>query len=216
MRCREIFTTAFCLLLSANLLAKNTGPQTETLLGGDIVYAGWFVGLPLAATELHDTPAALPGFEGGIVLSDGSRVGFKSQAMFLRGALTIDAGTGPEVCDLEGGYGGLLVSPALFGTKPIHVSLPLVAAMGHVVYVSQAEYLIIDEDGERDFDRQILDQSTFFNFEPGIALEVNVTRFAKISLGGSYRLFYGLRLNNLDTDALNGPSARLEAIFGRF
>lgn len=216
MRIRKAIGTLLGLLLSAHVFAEDPKGKTEALLGRNVVYSGWFLGLPMAATEIHDIATTMPGFVGGIVLSDGSRIGFKAHGAFLRSARAIDAGTGPEMCDLRAGYGGPFVSPALFGTKAVHVALPLLAAMGNASYISQTEYETVDEDGERDFDRRVLDESTFFNLEPGIAVEVNMTRFVKIAVGGSYRFLYGLRLRNLDTDALNGPTFTFEATFGRF
>jgi hypothetical protein len=62
----------------------------------------------------------------------------------------------------------------------------------------------------------VYDANAFFVLEPGVEIEMNVARFMRISIGGSYRLTSKLDLMNTDPNALRGFSGNLSLKFGKF
>jgi hypothetical protein len=62
----------------------------------------------------------------------------------------------------------------------------------------------------------IYDRSNFFVFEPGASLEMNLTKYMRLNIGGSYRIVTGSKLGyNVDSD-FSGFAVNLGLKFGFF
>ena len=75
---------------------------------------------------------------------------------------------------LAGGYGGLFFEPILWGTKPVHLSFPILVGMGGVALVENHGW---GWDWDHDHYHYDYVHDVFFVFEPGVELEFNVARF---------------------------------------
>src|SRR5512145_303239 len=87
-----------------------------------------------------------------------------------------------EDISLAGGYGGFFFEPVVFPKYPVHVSFPILIGAGGVAVVRDSDS---DDDWEDDFKSEASD--AFMVIEPGVEVELNITRFFKFCLGGYYR-----------------------------
>lgn len=113
---------------------------------------------------------------------------------------------------LAGGYGGVFFEPIVGGTKPVHVSFPIVVGMGGISLVEHTGW---DWDYYHD-EYHEYDTDLFFVFEPGVELEFNLTRFFRIATYGSYRLTSDIKLYDTDPDVLRGFNVGMTFKFGKF
>ncbi|WP_163322315.1 hypothetical protein [Draconibacterium mangrovi] len=112
---------------------------------------------------------------------------------------------------LAGGYGGVFFEPIVGGTKPVHVSFPIVVGMGGISLVEHTNW---DRDYYHDY--QEYDTDLFFVFEPGVELEFNLTRFFRMAAYGSYRLTSDIELYDTNPDVLRGFNVGMTFKFGKF
>jgi hypothetical protein len=113
---------------------------------------------------------------------------------------------------LTGGYGGLYIEPILAPKFPVHLSFPILLGGGGISYVTK------DMD---NYDNFIEDTEAFLIAEPGVELELNVTRNFRFSVGATYRFTSEFEVGNnpspaVDSDALKGFSYMATFKFGRF
>jgi hypothetical protein len=114
---------------------------------------------------------------------------------------------------LAGGYGGLIMEPIIFGWFPVHVSFPILIGAGGVASTS---YSADWSDPYEYWDGFMEDASAFFVAEGGIELEMNVVRFFRVALFGTYRYTSDLIMTNTDVDALRGWNFGMTFKFGSF
>lgn len=103
---------------------------------------------------------------------------------------------------LAGGYGGLLIEPILAGTSPVHLSFPVLIGAGGVTLT---DFYNLD-DWQSPFSNYEYDYDAFFVVEPGVELELNVTRFFRLAAAVSYRYTSEIELLGFE-DLINGPVA---------
>ena len=97
-----------------------------------------------------------------------------------------------------------------FPRFPGHVSLPVLIGVGGVAFTST------DPNNDWEEDYFVEDSEAFLLIEPGVELEMNVTRFFRFSIGGYYRYTTELDLLNTKSDVLNGFSFGVNFKFGKF
>ncbi|WP_319482558.1 hypothetical protein [uncultured Draconibacterium sp.] len=114
---------------------------------------------------------------------------------------------------LAGGYGGVFFEPIVGGTKPVHVSFPIVVGMGGVSLVEHTGW---DRNSDYYHDYQEYDTDLYFVFEPGVELEFNLTRFFRMAAYGSYRLTSDIKLYDTNPDVLRGFNVGMTFKFGKF
>ncbi len=113
---------------------------------------------------------------------------------------------------LAGGYGGLYIEPVLMPKWPVHLSFPVLLGAGGISYVTR--------EPNRD-NNYIEDTQAFLLAEPGAEIELNLTRFFRMSLGATYRFPTSFRTNSSDVplarvSSLEGLSYTVSLKFGRF
>ena len=101
---------------------------------------------------------------------------------------------------LTGGYGGIYIEPILLPRFPVHLSFPVLLGAGGISYVST------DPDFNNHF---IEDSKAFLLIEPAAELELNLTKFFRLSFGASYR--YPTPFN---VGISGSPSANAESLKG--
>jgi len=113
---------------------------------------------------------------------------------------------------LTGGYGGIYIEPILFPKFPVHLSFPVLFGAGGISFISR------DDSFNDNF---IEDSKAFLLIEPAAELELNLTRFFRLSLGASYRLPTQFDVGlpgtyTIDVDALKSMSYTITFKFGKF
>ncbi|NJK86287.1 MAG: hypothetical protein HC906_10265 [Bacteroidales bacterium] len=105
-----------------------------------------------------------------------------------------------------GGYGGLVMEPIILPRFPVHISVPILIGAGGVAYTSY--------ESDFDEDANVISSDAFLVVEPGVELEMNVTKFFRFAAGGYYRLTSDIDL--MDENSLNGLSVGITLKFGKF
>jgi hypothetical protein len=65
-----------------------------------------------------------------------------------------------------------------------------------------------------DYDPQ--DYSSFFVAEPHLSLEMNITSYLRLGIGGSYRFVRGSNTPGITDERLSGPAAHFTIKAGKF
>lgn len=129
--------------------------------------------------------------------------------------------------NISGGYGGLLIEPIIAPHYPVHVSFPIMIGAGGVSYYEHYDYddcptwheddcgFDWDDDDCCDNYRQI-DSDAFFVVEPGVEVELNIVKFMRLGIGGSYRWTSNVALQDHKKDFLHGLSGNISLKFGKF
>jgi hypothetical protein len=113
--------------------------------------------------------------------------------------------------NLEMGYAGLFLEPCIVPKLPIHFSFPILIGAGSAIYYDEADQNMDDHNGLVTVDNDI-----FYIIEPGVEMELNMTKHTRLSLGVKYRYITDLDLLNTKTDAFNGLYYGLTLKFGKF
>lgn len=114
------------------------------------------------------------------------------------------------------GYGGLLLEYIAFPKKAIHLSFPVLigaggTSLGAETYVAQSNYY---QEGWETYD--FIESSGFFVLEPGVFVELNMTKFFRLSAGGTYRYITGVNLQRMSSKDLRGATFSFALKFGGF
>lgn len=120
---------------------------------------------------------------------------------------------------LNGYYLGIFAEPKLYSKYPIHLSLPILFGTGKSILYDHEIY----QDGWTAYDLSEKSPCTFWVFEPGIEIELNLLKFMRMGIGAKYRLTNALTFSNSNSlfpqyseYPLNGTSLYVSLKFGRF
>lgn len=116
---------------------------------------------------------------------------------------------------LAGGYGGIFIEPIIAGTKPVHLSFPILIGMGGVALVDDYEWGW-DWDVDPYHPGYEYDHDLFFVVEPAVELEFNLARFFRTALYASYRFTSDITLLETNEDVLSGFNLGVTFKFGKF
>jgi hypothetical protein len=175
------------------------GDEIKTLFSGNNTVGGYGE-ISMLYSQIDDRDAFLFGARGGVLLGHMMTIGLCGTGFFN------DAQYIPVLEDevtLAGGYGGLFFEPILFPKFPVHVTLPVTIGAGGVALARMYE-----------------ESDAYMVIEPGIEIELNITRFFRFSIGGYYRFTSDINLmmgdRAIPDDVLRGFSGGVNFKFGRF
>jgi hypothetical protein len=180
-------------------------------MGKDIYISGYgaFTG-SYARIKGHD--AFLPGFRAGLILEN-----------FVIGA----SGTGlshpnkrSEFGDnsytdgkdyVNFGYGGAMIEYYFFPKKLVHFSIGTTIGGGGLSFSSHKD----NDDNDNDHEHKS-SADKFFVVEPEANVFVNLARFCRVGIGGSYRYINGLDNDTYKDKHFSGANFKVIAAFGWF
>jgi hypothetical protein len=113
---------------------------------------------------------------------------------------------------LVGGYGGFFVEPIIAPNSPVHISLPILIGGGGLALNESTWH---DNNWEYDY-YEPFDWDSYFVFEPGVEIELNLIEFVRIGFCGSYRLTSNMHMAYVPKDMMNGFNAEVTLKFGKF
>jgi hypothetical protein len=171
---------------------------------------GGYGELSLIYTAIDDRDAIIFGARGAALLGHCLAIGLCGSG-FINDPKNYSAMT--DKVSITGGYGGLFLEPILLPKFPVHLAFPVTVGAGGVTAARFYDY-----NSYNDYYPEEVD--AFFVVEPGIELELNITRFCRFTIGGYYRYATNVEMTidgaSLPGDILNGFSGGVNLKFGRF
>jgi len=175
------------LFVQAGFAQEEPKEEMKTLITGKhLKFSGCFISPELKGTIMNDGYGFLMGGRLGVIFNDKFSIGLGGYGLTTEHLVDLTAY--PEVDDIAKigfGYGGLVLEYTLFGNKAVHFSIPVLIGGGGVNLYKD---IVINEDEFTWDDFNTYESSAFFVIEPGINLELNVTKFMRFDLGASYRM----------------------------
>jgi hypothetical protein len=184
--------------------ASPAADEPVTLAGsrGFIKHNGWYIAPSFGATSLDGHYSSLVGLRGGWLINRQFGIGLAANGFGYDLTARIDSPRPNQRVD--GGYGGLLLQYVLASDKLVHASFDATMGAGALCY---------DAGSDR---RSCNDAIGFYVFEPTANVELNVTSFMRVAVGGGYRFAA------IDDDTtsyrptVSGFVARTSVEFGQF
>jgi hypothetical protein len=176
-------------------------PATLTGSRGFLKHNGWYIAPSLGATTLDGHFSSLVGLRGGWLINRQFGIGLAGNAF---GWDTTHIDTPRANTRVDGGYGGLLLQYVIGSDKLVHGSIDATIGGGALCY---------DAVSSR---RDCNDALTFFVFEPTANVELNVTSFMRVAVGGGYRFTAIDDTSTAYKPELGGFVARTSVQFGQF
>jgi hypothetical protein len=182
----------------------------QTLMGKNNAVGGYGA-ISMQYTELEDRDAFVFGARGGILMGHMMSLGLGGSGFF--NDVHYDDATGKDI-SLAGGYGGFFFEPVIMPKFPVHIAFPVLIGAGGVAVVSVND----DKDWNDNYKSEASD--AFMVIEPGIEVELNITRFFRFCIGGYYRYTSDVDIQDpeytVPTDILQGFSGGVTFKFGHF
>ena len=188
------------------------GDEIRTLMSpGNAI--GAYGTLTMDYSQIDERDALSFGVKGGMILGHMVGIGISGAGFFNDSRF--DASLGRQV-SIAGGYGGFFFEPILMPKMPVHISFPVLVGAGGLAVVT-----ITEEDNFWEENLHSEASDAFMIIQPGIEVELNVTKFFRFALGGYYRYTSNIDIESnfeysLPTDVLRGFSAGVAFKFGKF
>ncbi|MCP9755420.1 hypothetical protein EGI26_09670 [Lacihabitans sp. CCS-44] len=191
-----------CLL---GLISINTMAQTEmqTLFGkskNKIQSLGFYIAPELSFGQLNSSFSPIAGNSVMLTVNKKFAIGVTASGTIGDNSATTT----------RGHFGGLKMEYTPKPAALVHVSFPLIIGAGSTATRNSFEGF--DRRGRYD-DRFDLDRNGSFVLQPGVNVEANLFKYAKVFLGANYRLAANKSGYNAD---LSGFSSSLGLKFGVF
>ena len=159
---------------------------------------------------IMDEPVLLLGGQGGLILNRHVLVGVSAHSMAYK--VSVPSENPSQSLHLHMGYSGLLLGYIVAPVKVIHVSFPLTLGAG-IASISNK----VNSEFNNSSVYVDVENSIFLFAEPSVQLEINVMKFLKLSIGGSYRLNHSLELQSPVTSSdLNNWTGNVSIALGKF
>ncbi|MCU0611069.1 MAG: hypothetical protein MUE60_04670 [Candidatus Eisenbacteria bacterium] len=198
--------TALMFGMVCTVCAITVHEQPETLIKGP-VESGGFGGIVVKFTGLADQFAVLAGGRGGWIINHAFIIGGGGYGLVNEDIEISPApeGAGPDYV-LELGYGGVELEYVHQSRNLVHFAAMVLIGGGTAGFRDPYWDTTIDSDA-------------FFVAEPGLNVELNISRPIRIDFGASYRFVSGLdlpRTYGLGDEDLRGMAGALTFKFGSF
>jgi len=179
--------------------------EYRSLLGNN--HDGGFYGaFNIGYSKIDDKDAIVIGGRFSWVINHGLAIGFGG-AGFVNELQNVQIN---NQVFLTGGYGGIYIEPIVMPNFPVHLSFPVLLGAGGISYVAS----------DVNWNNFIEDTEAFLLVEPSAELELNLTRFFRMSFGASYRFptpfTVGISGSTATAESLKGFTYTMTFKFGRF
>jgi hypothetical protein len=185
-----------------------TDDDPQTLFGPDsfLRHSGWYVAPSFGMTGALGHVGYLTGLRGAWVMNRTFAIGLAANG-FGGNVLHSDSLATDVDRRMAGGYGGVLLQYNVAPDRLVHGFVDSTIGGGAACYDT--------DDANRS--ESCPSAAAFFVFEPSANVEVNVTKFMRVAVGGGYRLALSDTMNKgLASSDLSGFLARANLEFGEF
>lgn len=197
----------FCLLVAA--FSIPVFAQEQTLFDVEHIEHGGYGAFVAKATTINGEGAVLMGGRGGWIVNHVFAIGGGGYGLVNNIHSRTIGPWGERFVSL--GYGGLDLEVIVNSDELVHFSVHSLLGAGAVGFRNDwADGL---NDNGYAYDRHT---DGFFVAEPGINVDLNVTRWFRTSVGVDYRYITGVASGAAKNSDLSGPSAMLSFRFGKF
>jgi hypothetical protein len=190
MRIKLILILSIAVL---NLTAQ-TNEQVKTISGTGTSHIGYFLTPFCQFGKIAGSTAVIPGIGAGVILNN--KMSFDLRYKFIITENTPEGEVNNQLY-LDGQWFGIRGEYSLNPEKAIHVNFFLEAGTGEI------ELDLKDSYENPQFDVPS-DDAWFANLEPGVALEINLCKYARLNLTAGYRFVSGVTFRNLSEKNLRG------------
>ncbi len=187
---------------------KKQGSQKEIkTLAGSMSHSGGFGAISFKSTEIRDEAIVFAGLRGGWIVNRTLGIGFEGYGAIPTAKFDDIV---PEQVVTLGGYGGMFLELILFSNQVLHVTFPVSGGAGWFGYYEDWE------NSNNTYSDDLIDDDVFWYVEPGVDLELNVSRNFRLAGGVSKRYTQDLELINTDQNAFETLSYFLTLKIGSF
>lgn len=208
--------TILALLFINTVIVAQDESDYSTLLSRDDGFThGAYVGMDFGYTEVANRNSFLTGVTIAWVIDHTVELGIAGKGFVTNPLPDILLENNNYI--YAGGYAGLHCAVNVLGKKPINVSIPVIIGVGEISYI-KSQY--------SNYYENLYPESHYMYFvvEPGLELQLNMTKFFRLSAGVSYRYTSDIYLlySNIDAQPIASPSilrglnAGIKIKFGRF
>lgn len=178
----------------------------KTLSGGGY-HSGGFGAISFKGSEYQDKILVMGGVRAGWIINRTLAIGFEGYGVIP--TAEFDNIIPGRNAILIGGYGGMFLEPIIFSNQVVHVTFPLAGGAG---------WLGLHDDWEENYNDhdEIIDEDVFWYVEPGVALEVNISRHFRVNCGVSKRFTEDLKLMGSNANEFEKLNYFLTLKFGKF
>ena len=186
----------------------------QTLLGDGGLKSGGYGGAEVKFLSFKDELGVMVGGRGGWILNSVFSVGGGGYGLVTNHKVDYKTNKNADVF-FKAGWGGIYLEYINSSNNLFHFIVNTMIAWGSANLIETLK----DEYDKTDTEKA---KSNFFILEPGIAMELNISKNFRLSAGAGYRITSGLELNNSDGSVLisnkdlNGISANLILKYGLF
>lgn len=184
---------------------EEDGPQV--LFSGDVDH-GAYGGLVAKTSQIMGETALLVGGRAAWLIDHRLALGIAGYGL-ASDVRTFDAADGRNKY-VEMAYGGFHASYVLLPDSVVHLSLDGLVGAGGTTYSRRYHGWNDELDGDD------VSGDAFFVGEVGANVVLNLARFARVSVGPSWRFTEGVRYRKLRDDDFSGPGATATIDFGKF
>lgn len=176
-------------------------------LAGSVRHFGFYGGLSLRTTELNNEALMMGGFRLGFIANRSLGIGIEGYGIIPTASYN-NVIQGQSVIPL-GGYGGLTLEPIIWSNKAIHLTFPVTGGAGWLGYHE-------DWKDELFNSGEVIAEDVFWYVEPGVNIEINISKVLRIDLGVSKRFLQEFELINTPADSFETLNYTFGLKIGRF
>jgi hypothetical protein len=173
---------------------------------------GFYVAMNMGSQINSKQPFVKMGTSGAFIIND--RFGIGAAGFGYTNDVHLDPDLGRYVF-AEGGYGGLLLEPIFFSNKRVHLSVPTIMGGGSSI-VYEMDKLSYTHFGEWFADADFYHRHNYLVIEPGVNIELNLTKFMRMGFKASYVFTTDIAKNNIGAPSIDGLQAGMNLRLGWF
>lgn len=203
----SILAIVMIVLLAGTAEAQDG--NIESLAGGgkSRIRVGGFGAPTIKYTTFYDQSAILLGGYAGVMLNSKIMLGAGGYAL-VNNIEAPENSPGYPTQYWNMWYTGFVPEYTIKSDKLFHAAVGLLIGGGGV-FKSERYHGVSDENTDWD-------HSGFFVGEPHVSFEMNITKYLRIGVGGSYRYVQGSNTSGITDSQLSGPAAHFTLKAGRF
>ena len=190
---------AMCTLLFCTLQVSGQSKIKTHLFKDKSTPLSFIINPTYQYSQVAQQFCGIPGIRAGVIFNNKFLIGGVYNMTIGDIALPASKGAGK----LQMKWGGIHFEYTLWPLQVVHLTIPLSAGIGQMKITESAN-------------ETLTGSPNFYIAEPGLMIEINVWKYAKLGFGGSYRYTANVSYNSLTTNELNGFSAVVSVKFGIF